>query len=60
MTKTKKIDGWQVTSNVVLGVFSLLAVIPFVLLVIASFTDNQWVMINGITFFPEEWEHYSI
>lgn len=55
MTKKKRIDGWQITSNVVLGVFSLMAVIPFVLLLIASFTDNQWVMVNGITFFPEEW-----
>ena len=32
-----------------------MAVIPFILLVIASFSDNQWVMANGISFFPKEW-----
>lgn len=51
----KKIDGWQVASHIVLGLFSLMAVIPFILLVIASFTDNQWAIVNGISFFPKEW-----
>lgn len=55
MTKSIRTDGWQIASHVVLALFSLMAVIPFILLVIASFTDNQWVMANGITFFPEEW-----
>ncbi len=35
--------------------FSLLAVVPFVLLVIASFTDNQWALVHGISFFPQKW-----
>lgn len=51
----KKNDGWQIASNVVLMLCSLLAIIPFILLVIASFTDNQWAMINGISFFPKKW-----
>lgn len=51
----KKIDGWQVASHIVLALFSLAAIVPFILLVIASFTDNQWAMVNGISFFPKEW-----
>lgn len=31
---------------------SLLAVLPFILLIIASFTDNAWAIDNGYTYFP--------
>lgn len=55
MTKIRKIGGWQIASHIVLAVFSLMAVIPFVLLVIASFSDNQWVLSHGMSFFPEAW-----
>lgn len=55
MKKNVKADGWQVAAHVVLALFSLAAVIPFILLVIASFTDNQWALANGISFFPKEW-----
>lgn len=51
----KKTDGWQIASHVVLALFSIAAIIPFILLVIASFTDNQWALANGISFFPKEW-----
>lgn len=51
----RKIDKIQVMAYVVLGIFSLMAVIPFILLVIASFTDNQWAMINGLSFLPGKW-----
>lgn len=51
----KKMDGWQIASHIVLGAVSLMAIVPFVLLIIASFTDNQWAMVNGISFFPKEW-----
>lgn len=55
MKKNVKADGWQAAAHVVLALFSLAAVIPFILLVIASFTDNQWALANGISFFPKEW-----
>lgn len=51
----RKLDGWQIASHAVLGVFSFMAIVPFILLIIASFTDNQWAMVNGISFFPKEW-----
>lgn len=55
MRKRKRTDGWQIASHAVLALFSVMAIIPFILLVIASFTDNQWALANGITFFPKEW-----
>ena len=51
----KKRDGWQISSHVFMILFSLLAIVPFILLVIASFTDNQWALVNGISFFPKAW-----
>ena len=33
----------------------LLAILPFILLVIASFTDNQTALVNGYSFTPEKW-----
>lgn len=46
---------WQIISHVVLALGSLMAVLPFILLIIASFTDNQTALINGYSFFPEKW-----
>lgn len=51
----KQSKGWQSASHIIMILFSLLAIIPFILLVIASFTDNQWALVNGISFFPGKW-----
>lgn len=45
----------QTISHLVLGLVTLLALFPFVLLTIASFTDEQAAIKNGFTFFPEKW-----
>ena len=45
----------QRIAYIILGSMSLMAVMPFVLLVIASFTDEQTAIRNGFTFFPEQW-----
>lgn len=45
----------QVIANTVLGLFALCAILPFVLLIISSFTDNNWAMGHGFSFFPKEW-----
>jgi len=29
--------------------------LPFILLVIVSFTDNDWAIANGFSFFPQKW-----
>lgn len=43
---------WHTAANIVLGLVALVAVIPIVLLLIASFTDEQWALANGYSFFP--------
>lgn len=50
----KQKDGmiWGIVSNAVMALMSLLALLPFLLLVMASFTDNQWATANGFSFFP--------
>lgn len=45
----------QGISHVVLGIMTLLALLPFVLLIIASFTDEETAIRNGFSFFPEKW-----
>lgn len=47
--------GFQIGSHFFMIFFSLLALIPFILLVIASFTDNNYAVANGFRFFPKEW-----
>lgn len=44
----------QIIANVVCGVAALLALLPFILLIMASFTENNWAMANGFSFFPGE------
>lgn len=51
----KESSVWQVVAHTVMIIGSLLALLPFILLIIASFTDNQTALVNGYTFFPEKW-----
>ena len=51
--KTKDGLKWQIISNTILALASLLALIPFVLLIIASFTEENWALANGYSFFPK-------
>ncbi len=44
---------WKVISNSVMIVFSLAAVLPFILLVVASITKESVVMTDGYSFFPK-------
>lgn len=53
--KMKESTVWQVVAHVVMITGSILAVFPFALLIVASFTDNQTALMNGYSFFPEKW-----
>lgn len=46
--------GWQWTAHLVLIVFSAAAILPFALLLISSFTDEQAILQNGYSFFPDK------
>ncbi len=50
--KTREYKVSQFISHFVLAVASLFVLIPFVLLIVASFTDNAWATANGFTFLP--------
>lgn len=43
---------WRIAANIVLTLLCLAALLPFVLLIIASFTDNQVAATEGFSFFP--------
>lgn len=55
MIKTKEYKTVQVIANVTCILFTLCALLPFILLIVGSFTDNSWAVSNGFTFFPNEW-----
>lgn len=45
----------QIIANIVCALFAVMALLPFLLLIIASLTDNAWAAANGFTFFPGKW-----
>lgn len=50
LDKSRK--GWIVSANVIMCILSFLALAPFVLLIIASLTDETVAMTDGYSFFP--------
>jgi putative aldouronate transport system permease protein len=46
---------WRIASHIILTISSALALFPFILLIIASFTDDKVAMDNGYSYFPEKW-----
>ena len=54
MIKSRSQRIMDVFSNGVLIIFALYAVLPFLLLIIASFTDNQTALVEGYSFFPSK------
>ena len=55
MLKTKEYRITQTVAHIVCMIFFACALLPFLLMVIASFTDNAWAGRYGFTFFPAEW-----
>lgn len=52
MRETKVV---QIIAHVVMALVSILALLPFILLIVASFTDNAWAVANGFSFAPGKW-----
>ncbi len=52
MVKSKKMTA---LAAVVMAIFSLLAILPLILLFIASFTDNATALAEGYSYFPSKW-----
>ena len=53
--KTKEYTVTQVVAHTICLIFSISALIPFVLMAIGSFTDDTWASLHGYSFFPQEW-----
>lgn len=45
---------WRAAAHIVMIILSFLAIMPFVLLIIASFTDETVALLNGYSYFPEK------
>ena len=50
---------FQVLAHIILALLSALAVIPFVLMIVSSLTDNNTLVANGYSFWPEKWSLYA-
>ena len=59
MTNSKKAKRFQFWINVVLILVTLSIVLPFVLVFISSLTDENTLIRNGYSFFPEKFSFYA-
>lgn len=59
MTNSKKAKRFQFWINVVLVLITLSIVLPFVLVFISSLTDENTLIRNGYSFFPEKFSFYA-
>ncbi|WP_130837057.1 carbohydrate ABC transporter permease [Lachnoclostridium sp. Marseille-P6806] len=50
---------FQIFGNIVMIIISLCAVIPLILMVISSFTDNDALIRDGYSFTPHKWSVYA-
>lgn len=52
--KIKESRGIQILGHLILGLFSLICVLPFVLMVVSSFSDELSIIASGYSFFPKK------
>jgi putative aldouronate transport system permease protein len=57
--KTKEEKRYQLFGNIIMIILSACAIIPLILLVISSFTDNDTLIRNGYSFVPEKFSLYA-
>ncbi len=50
---------FQAVAVVILTILSLAAILPFVLLIVSSFTDEASLFVNGYSFFPQKWSTFA-
>lgn len=52
--KSRDQKRWSISANIVMTLLSLLAILPILLLIIASFTDESTALQNGFSYLPEQ------
>ena len=55
----KKLTKLDVISYCFISLLVLTSLLPMVMILIASFTDNNTILRNGYTFFPEKWSAHA-
>ena len=56
---SKKITPGVVITHFILIALCVICIIPFLLIVISSFTEESTLMMNGYSFFPKKWSTYA-
>ena len=54
MKKSKDIKAFNILSYTLIGLVALICLIPFLMVIIGSFTDEKEIIANGFSFFPKE------
>ena len=57
--RTREDKVYRFVGHTLMTLLSLVAVIPIVLMLISSFTDNEALLRNGYSFFPAKWSLYA-
>ncbi len=57
--RTRGDKTFAILGHIIMILLSLAAVIPIILMVISSLTDNTAILQNGYSFFPEKWSAYA-
>lgn len=52
--KDKPFSGFQIMANLTMIIWTILIILPFLLLVLSSLTDENTLVANGYSFFPEK------
>ncbi len=50
---------FQILAHIVLALLSIAAVVPLVLMIVSSFTDNDVLIAEGYKFWPSKWSAYA-
>ena len=53
--KKRRPDGVQIFAVIMLTMVCLLILIPFLLMLVSSLTEEKTLLVNGYSFFPEKW-----
>lgn len=57
--KTREEKRFQIIGNIIMVILSVCALLPMLLLVISSLTDNDTLIQNGYNFIPMKWSIYA-
>ena len=52
--REKPFSKYQVVSNLVMIIWTLLIILPFILLLMSSITDENTLVANGYSYFPKK------